>query len=100
DLRAWIRCLMGVRLEILLLLSEGPQRVGDLVRRLDLGYTNISHALSELRRLRCIVFEREGGGIIYRLSSVVRVESHATVVSVVLLLPGERCATLSLPRPS
>jgi DNA-binding transcriptional ArsR family regulator len=97
DLRQWVLCLSGVRLEILLRLSARPARVGDLAASLDLGYTNISHALRQLRRLKCVTSERSGPSRIYRLSHSVAVDHTGDGLSVRLTMPGRRHVMLLLP---
>lgn len=97
DLRQWVLCLSGVRLEILLRLSAGQARVGDMAASLDLGYTNISHALRQLRRLKCVTSERSGPSRIYRLSHAVSVDHTKDGVSLRLTMPGRRHVTLLLP---
>ncbi len=98
DLKAWILCLTGVRLEILLALSEGPAPVCDLVDRLELGYSNISHSLRQLRRLRCVTSQRDGATRVYRLAPVVSIDSSGSMWTIVLFLPGDRRAELTLPK--
>lgn len=97
DLRQWVLCLSGVRLEILLLLADRQACVGEMAASLDLGYTNISHALRQLRRLKCVTSERSGASRLYRLSPVVSVEHTGDGLSLRLTMPGHRHVTLLLP---
>ena len=55
------------RLAVLESLMEGPAHVGDLVRRLKVEQSLLSHHLQTLREAGLVEAERDGKSVLYRL---------------------------------
>jgi ArsR family transcriptional regulator, lead/cadmium/zinc/bismuth-responsive transcriptional repressor len=55
------------RVRIISMLVAGERSVGDLVARLEMSISAISHQLNLLRHLHIVVSRRDGRRIIYRL---------------------------------
>lgn len=58
----------GTRQEILLLLEQGPRRVGEIVARFDLSQPTISRHLSVLKEADLVIDQRQGQHVLYRLN--------------------------------
>jgi DNA-binding transcriptional ArsR family regulator len=58
-----------VRIRVLELLQDGPKPVRDLLAAIDVEAPNLSQQLAVLRRAGMVVSSREGGLVIYALST-------------------------------
>jgi DNA-binding transcriptional ArsR family regulator len=57
------------RLKMLALLSRGPRPVGAVARHFRLTQPAVSHHLAVLRRAGCVVAEKKGKEVFYRLNA-------------------------------
>lgn len=99
ELKQSVLCLTGLRVEILLTLSEGPAYVGDLTEQLELDYPSMSRALRALQRLGYVCKERDGRRLQYRIEPTVRLERLDGELLIHLAIPHHRRAILVLPWP-
>ncbi len=58
----------STRLEVVRLLLEGPQHVGELQRRLEIEQSLLSHHLRVLRGAGLVISERDGKSVLYRVA--------------------------------
>ena len=67
---SWFRCL-GDPSRVLLLnclaTASGPMTVGELVDRVDIGQSTVSHHLKVLRQAGLLASERRGSWVYYRV---------------------------------
>ena len=62
----------ATRLAVLQVLLQGPAHVGDLMERLDIEQSLLSHHLKVLREAGLVVAEREGKRVRYRIAPAVQ----------------------------
>ena len=58
----------STRLEVMRLLLEQPQHVGDLQRRLEIEQSLLSHHLRVLRGAGLVISERDGKSVLYQVA--------------------------------
>ncbi len=58
-----------VRIRVLELLQDGPRPVSELLVRIDVEASNLSHQLGVLRRAGLVRSSREGATVLYRLAT-------------------------------
>lgn len=71
DLQAELCQAMGhpVRLKIVYLLKEGPQRVMDITQKMGVPQPAVSRHLAVLRHIGLVLTERQGLEVIYRIAN-------------------------------
>ncbi len=69
------------RLQVMRLLSEGGQHVGDLQHRLGVEQSLLSHHLRVLREAGLVVAERDGKAVLYRIAPTVRVKRGGEAIN-------------------
>lgn len=57
------------RVRVLELLQDGPRPVRELLEEIDVEPSNLSHQLAVLRRAGLVTASREGGTVLYTLST-------------------------------
>jgi ArsR family transcriptional regulator len=68
------------RLQVMRLLSEGAQHVGDLQNRLGVEQSLLSHHLRVLREAGLVEAERDGKAVLYRIAPEVQVQQAGEAI--------------------